>query len=116
VHTIDTMFSLAFLTMSISAPRATEKPESLAETLRRNLAAYAVGEGDEAALRVCREALRPACEEARHAGVRVESVLLTLKREWWQLPEARRLHLNGSNEALSRVVTACIQEYYADTK
>jgi hypothetical protein len=102
--------------MSTPVPRATETAASLVDVFRRILATYAMRGGDEAALVACRDELRPACVDARDAGVRVETVLLTLKREWWQLPEARRLHLQGSDEALSRVVTACIRDYYADAK
>ena len=59
-----------------------------------------------------RLALRDACDRARNDGLRAEELLLVLKDAWRELPERRGLPRVDPDEALARVVTACIDEFY----
>ena len=62
-----------------------------------------------------RQALRAMSAEARAESLRVEQVIVALKRVWESLPEVRRASdRQEQNRLLERVVTLCIQEYYAD--
>ena len=86
-------------------------PELLRQSLRCVLADEYHEESDEAKLRV---ALREVCERARRDGVRAEHLLIVLKESWRELPERATLPRFHADEALGRVVSACINEYYQD--
>ena len=53
------------------------------------------------------------CQAAQEAGLRGEQVLILLKEAWRDEPEARRAAHDHDGDMLSRVITLCIQEYYA---
>jgi hypothetical protein len=57
-----------------------------------------------------RKALRVACDKARRQRVRAEHLLIDLKTVWVTLP---RMLSTRSEERLNRIVSACIDEYYA---
>lgn len=61
-----------------------------------------------------RAPVRAMCDCARAHGVPIEVVLVTLKHEWRQAPETRRLGRFESTTVLERVVSLCIAEFYAD--
>lgn len=86
-------------------------PRLLRHSLRRVLADEPYDEEDEAALRA---ALRDVCERARRDGIRAEHLLIVLKESWRELPERAALPRFDADEALGRVVSACINEYYLD--
>jgi hypothetical protein len=56
------------------------------------------------------------CERARRDGIRAEHLLVVLKESWRELPERADLPRFEADEALGRVVSACINEYYLDPK
>jgi hypothetical protein len=57
-----------------------------------------------------RKALRVACVKARLQRVRAEQLLVDLKQLWKSLPA---MPSTRTEERLNRIVTACIDEYYA---
>ena len=62
-----------------------------------------------------RQALRVISEEARAESLKVEQEIVALKRVWESLPEVRRASDRQEQaRLLERVVTLCIEEYYAD--
>jgi hypothetical protein len=62
--------------------------------------------------REVRELLARACDTARENGLRAEHLLLVLKESWRELPEMRCLNRSEAEDALSRTITLCIEEYY----
>ncbi len=60
-----------------------------------------------------RACARVMCADARDRGVRVEELLISLKRIWPTIPGIGRLRRDESGRLLSRVVTLCVEEYYA---
>ena len=61
-----------------------------------------------------RRALRAMCDVAHREDLRVEQLLITLKQVWHTLPEARELPSGRErNEILARIISTCIEEYYA---
>jgi hypothetical protein len=62
-----------------------------------------------------RRALRLLCDDARRRGVRAEQLVVAIKQAWGSLPESRwRPGDDRGTAFLQRVVTVCIEEYYAD--
>jgi hypothetical protein len=57
-----------------------------------------------------RKALRVACVKARLQRVRAEQLLVDLKQLWMSLPAMPSAR---TEERLNRIVTACIDEYFA---
>lgn len=57
---------------------------------------------------------RAVCACARAYGLPIERVLVTVKREWQEKTEARRLARFEASTVLERIVTLCITEFYAD--
>lgn len=57
-----------------------------------------------------RKALRVACAKARLQRVRAEQLLVDLKQVWMTLPT---MLSTRTEERLNRIVSACIDEYYA---
>jgi hypothetical protein len=60
-----------------------------------------------------RACARVMCADARDRGLRVEELLISLKRIWPTIPGIERLQRDESGRLLSRVVTLCVEEYYA---
>lgn len=63
-----------------------------------------------------RQALREACAHARRTDVRPEHVIVALKQAWREVPERTRVPSRDAHAILARVVTACINEYYEDSR
>lgn len=99
--------------MPATASMAEALPDLLRHSLRCVLAGEQYEESNEAGLRI---ALREVCERARRDGVRAEHLLIVLKESWRELPERAALPRAYADEALGRVVSACINEYYQDPK
>lgn len=60
-----------------------------------------------------RRALRALCLEARARELRAEQVIVLFKRAWDTLPESRGRDGGKKQEMLDRVITVCVEEYYA---
>ena len=61
-----------------------------------------------------RQALRLLCDDARRHGIQPEQLIVLLKQAWLTLPEIHSLPAGAlRREPLARVVTLCIQEFYA---
>jgi len=62
-----------------------------------------------------RDAFRILCVDARRHDVRAEQLVIAIKQGWSSLHEQRpRPRAAGPDELLNRIITACIDEYYAD--
>jgi hypothetical protein len=84
--------------------------EQLDALLRQTLSALAVG----GATRVqIRKALRPACDAAHERGLHAEQLLILVKNVWHELPATRRATREDAERLLARVITLCVDEYYA---
>ena len=60
-----------------------------------------------------RQAARVLANDARsHDAVRAERLLIELRRIWRELPEARHFDLRTHEQLWSRLVTACVEEFY----
>jgi hypothetical protein len=82
------------------------------EALRRTIQSSgpdAVG-ADDAHWRSC---ARLMCADARDRGVQVEQLLVSLKRIWPHIPGVDRMARDESHRLLSRIVSLCVEEYYA---
>lgn len=91
-------------------PPATLDSETLGE-LRTTLGRY-LREGNHSM--ELQDLLRRINEEAHEKGMTAEQVLIALKRVWFSLPEVRDANESEPQRALlQRVVTRCIQQYYA---
>ena len=84
--------------------------EMLDIVLRR--AVYTVGGGFSLSNGL-RESMRRVCVIAHARGVQIEQLLVMVKDAWFELPEPRRILQDHSTDVLSRVVTLCIDQYYA---
>jgi hypothetical protein len=60
-----------------------------------------------------RRALRALCVEARARDLRAEHLILLFKRVWHSLPESRGQETRKKHELLDRLITICVEEYYA---
>ena len=60
-----------------------------------------------------RRALRAFCIEARTRELRAEQLILLFKRVWRTLPEARGADTRKKQDMLDRLITICVEEYYA---
>ena len=60
-----------------------------------------------------RACARVMCTDARARGVRVEQLLISLKRIWPHIPGIERMPRDASTRLLTRMVTLCVEEYYA---
>jgi hypothetical protein len=64
-----------------------------------------------------RDALRALCEDARVHRVRVEQLVIAIKQGWSSLlSESPRMRSAGPDALLNRVITLCIDEYYATSE
>ena len=61
-----------------------------------------------------RAALHALAHEARVKGIPPEQLLITLKGVWQGLPEVENARHPEKTRSLQRIVTICIQEYFAD--
>jgi hypothetical protein len=59
------------------------------------------------------EALGRICKEARRDQIPPERLLVAFKGIWGSLPEVRRLPLDEATDEVRRLVTLCIERYYA---
>jgi hypothetical protein len=53
------------------------------------------------------------CADAREQGIAAEQLLIILKERWRELPEAQRLLRRVADEMRARLITTCIDAYYA---
>lgn len=60
-----------------------------------------------------RRALRAVCFEARMKQMRAEQLILVFKRVWYSLPEVQGRENSQRQELLDRIVTVCVEEFYA---
>lgn len=60
-----------------------------------------------------RRALRALCVEARAKELRAEQLILIFKRVWHSLPESRGGEARKRQNLLDRLITICVEEYYA---
>jgi len=67
------------------------------------------GTGDE---RLVRAAVRALCDEAHRRGVPAERLLVLVKERWWQHAGARIAARAAAGDAVARLVTLCIREFY----
>jgi hypothetical protein len=60
-----------------------------------------------------RRALRAVCFEARMKNMRAEQLIVVFKRVWFSLPEVQGKDSPKREEILDRIVTVCVDEFYA---
>ena len=85
-----------------------ETLETVREAIRRHLSPQAADSH-------LRTALRRLSAEARAKGLQAEQVVILLKQMWGELPEVSQpLAPDERRHLLERLVTLCIQEYYAE--
>lgn len=60
-----------------------------------------------------RAAARELCDDAHARALRVEQLLISLKGSWAVLADAERVPRGVSAQLLARLVTLCVEEYYA---
>lgn len=60
-----------------------------------------------------RRALHWLCADARARNLRPEHLILIFKQVWASLPEMQNRTGNRRQELLDRIITICIEEYYA---
>jgi Asp-tRNA(Asn)/Glu-tRNA(Gln) amidotransferase A subunit family amidase len=95
-----------------STPPPARLDDETVAGLRVALARY-IGDGDDS--RELREALRRAAEEARAKGMRAEQLLIALKDVWHSLPALARLSRRDEQQRLlQRLITHCLDQYYAE--
>ena len=93
------------------APRTLDPiREQLGALLRQTLST--VTRGDATPVRI-REALRQACDTAHERGLHAEQLLILVKEAWHELPATRRATRDEAERLLARVITLCVEEYYA---
>lgn len=82
------------------------------DALRRTLQAHGPETVDDGDVH-WRDCARVMCADARDRGVPVEQLLVSLKRMWPRIPGIERMPRDASTRLLTRVVTLCVEEYYA---
>lgn len=61
-----------------------------------------------------RDAVRVLCSEIHRDGLRAEQLIVTVKQTWQSLPEVQRIPPGAPrNDVLARIITLCIEEFYA---
>ncbi len=88
-----------------TGPVSADTVAALREAIRRLGAAELNGE--------LRAALNQLSDEARAKGVRAEQLIILLKQLWYRLPMPS-VPRDERTRMLERLVTLCINEYYAD--
>ena len=97
-----------------SAPLIRVSSEAAVVALRSALQAQLRGAPSSSDLR---RAIRLMCGEARRHDLRAEQLLIIFKHAWNSLPEVQQLPYGRERtDLLSRVVTMCIEEFYADAE
>lgn len=81
--------------------------------LRRLLRQYVRDGADATPDSTWRGPARVMCEDARARALRIEELLIGLKQVWATLTEAEGLPRDQSPRLLARVVTLCVEEFYA---
>ena len=56
--------------------------------------------------------VRTLCLDSRRAGVPVEKLIIALKKAWVSAPQVRRHLGESSSDALTAMVTECIERYF----
>ena len=74
---------------------------------------YARGGPSRASDMPWRAPVRLLCDAARARDAQVEELVITLKRAWPAIAGAEQVPRDESSRLLSRVVTMCVEEYYA---
>jgi hypothetical protein len=64
---------------------------------------------------IWRAPARVMCQDARARGLRVEELIISLKRMWPHVADGERLPRDESPRLLARVVTLCVEEYYGSS-
>jgi hypothetical protein len=96
------------------ATRASAVPCSCGiDALERAVETYLAFGSTRAAEDGWRASARVMGHDARARGVRVEELLISLKRSWSSVAGIDRLPRDESSRLLARVVTLCVEEYYA---
>lgn len=95
-----------------TAPQFENLRELLDIVLRR--AAYTVGSGYSLSSGL-RDSMRRVCILAHARDLRPEQLLILVKQAWFELPEPQRILRDHTGDVLARVITLCIDEYYAVT-
>ena len=93
----------------MSTPRR-RLPEREARAFRDVLHA-AVDSGDP--VDACSDAIRRVCAAAREAGLGPSDLIVEVKSAWSALPASRRARHQRPKGAAERIVSRCIEEYYA---
>jgi len=88
-------------------------PEASDGALLRALRGAARGD---ASSREIQTAIESVCADAREQGIAAEQLLIILKERWRELPEAQRLLRRDADETRARLITICIDAYYATNR
>ena len=83
--------------------------DALREVLRRHVR-HGTGPTPEDSWRA---AARLMCQDARARALRVEELLIAVKRTWPAIADGERLSRAESPRLLARFVTLCVEEYYS---
>ena len=85
------------------------------ETVTAIRDAFEAADRDEFESRL-RPAARMVCDDGRRSGMRVEQLLIALKREWAELLTSRHVeNIDERTDLTSRFITLCIHEFYVDS-
>lgn len=86
----------------------------LSTAIERSLCEGEMHEASSAEIDVeLRKALRIACAKGRLQRVRAEHLLVDLKQPWMTIPS---MVPTRTEERLNRMISACVDEYYADDR
>jgi hypothetical protein len=96
-----------------TAPASDAMPDECVRFVDRALSIYVAEGADADALDATRPTLRSACVSARRAGLRAEAVVVLLKERWHAESRAGASE-RRRGEALERIVSGAIGEFYAD--
>lgn len=99
-------------------PGADAQGDAQARDLVRVLLADALRaqRGGRLSAEAVRRQTQAVCTCARAHGLPIERLLVTLKREWQDTAETRRLGRFEASSVLERLVTLCIAEFYVGTE
>jgi hypothetical protein len=93
-----------------SGPPDTPFPQRAATALRSALQGHLRQAVPDDTLR---RALHSLCADARKRNLRPEQLILIFKQVWSSLPEVQDRNAARRQDLLDRIVTICIEEYYA---
>jgi hypothetical protein len=83
------------------------------DATRAVVSAYMRNGVDGAPEEVSRVPMRALCRDARTRGVQVEALIISLKHAWVAVAGGELIAGTESSRLLARVVTHCVEEYYA---